>query len=506
MCFKKLTYNTIPTPIFKSEKGQNSSIHLLRVSNWFESGLIDDKDRTKRFKLALEGKARQWFDGITVPVEFDALKKMFLRQFSMVGRSQKQLHEKWRTFSFDPAVDEVALNLAYLTIAFGNWNDSGHFLKTSTKVSKTPDLFVAKTTQQQPTTTPQTESNASTPTVTQNIFTPEKFIFTFAGFWMYQILVKSFFHPWKTTLVPFLIWVPLLFQKACELFSLIWTFSPWLRQKLKTLRQIPCLKNLLLSFFLLFIYLFFFTISDPEHNTTQLFVGLKITLHLMLCGRNGSAHLLTLVTRAIVVAEKVLVNIFPVFEIYDLFLTGICLHLRCCHDVNVFRIKNWPNTWVCWCKLQILVTTIFGRLTLKEVNPIFGSSHKSAGRKKILSNEQNLDFQNLDWDHKKKKRSNVDARNNNLMFAALLRVYSLASNQHLHWCLMFLSRRLKRAPQFTLRLANRTWLISTTSQTVCPDTAIWPNASDFARIHGVPLLCPLCSHLQFGGGFCRRCE
>ncbi len=55
----------------------------------------------------LEGKAQQWFDDITVPADFEVLKKMFLRQFSMVGRSQKQLHEKWRSLSFDPTVEDA---------------------------------------------------------------------------------------------------------------------------------------------------------------------------------------------------------------------------------------------------------------------------------------------------------------------------------------------------------------------------------------------------------------
>ncbi len=52
-CLKKLTYNTISTPIFKGEKGQDPSTHVLRVSDWFESEMVEDNDRTRRFKLTL---------------------------------------------------------------------------------------------------------------------------------------------------------------------------------------------------------------------------------------------------------------------------------------------------------------------------------------------------------------------------------------------------------------------------------------------------------------------
>ncbi len=104
---KQMTYNKIQTPIFKGEKTEDPSTHLLKVNDWFEAEYIDDALKTKQFKLTLEGKARQWYDDITVPALFTDLTRMFLRQFSIMGRSRKQLHEKWRSLNFDPNVQEV---------------------------------------------------------------------------------------------------------------------------------------------------------------------------------------------------------------------------------------------------------------------------------------------------------------------------------------------------------------------------------------------------------------
>lgn len=177
---KKLTYNKIPTPCFKGEKGLDPSTHLLRVSDWFEAEMTSQAEKTRQFKLTLEGKARQWYDDITVPAEYDVLTKMFLRQFSMVGRSQKQLHEKWRTLSFDPSTDEAetfirdvkqtAKQMGYgedavlnclkscmpdhVAIALYNVDNLSTaiemiqdiFSKTGQKSSKAPDLFTAQTT------------------------------------------------------------------------------------------------------------------------------------------------------------------------------------------------------------------------------------------------------------------------------------------------------------------------------------------------------------------------
>jgi len=104
---KQLTYNKIKTPVFKGEKTDDPASHILKVNDWFEAEMVKETDQAKQFKITLEGKARQWFDDITVPDNFEDLTKIFLRQFSKVGRSKKQLHEKWRTLAFDPSTDDI---------------------------------------------------------------------------------------------------------------------------------------------------------------------------------------------------------------------------------------------------------------------------------------------------------------------------------------------------------------------------------------------------------------
>ena len=182
---KKMTYNKVPLPRFKGEKTDDPSTHILKVNDWFEAEMIDNERKTREFKLTLEGKARQWYDDITVPASFKDLSKLFLRQFSMVGRSQKQLHEKWRTLAFDPTTDDIdtfirevkltAKQMKYdddavlnclkscmpdhVAIALYHIDDLSQAIEmaqdifaktTGSKSSKLPDLFTALTQAQQP--------------------------------------------------------------------------------------------------------------------------------------------------------------------------------------------------------------------------------------------------------------------------------------------------------------------------------------------------------------------
>ena len=85
----------IRVPILKGEQGENLETYILRTVAWFQELKIGtDGDKVKKFKLTLDGNARQWLDDVTPPTTLDDLSAQFKKIFSTQGRSIRHLHEK----------------------------------------------------------------------------------------------------------------------------------------------------------------------------------------------------------------------------------------------------------------------------------------------------------------------------------------------------------------------------------------------------------------------------
>ena len=67
-------------------------------------------DYTDKFKHTLQHLAREWYHGLDMD-QFGSnwceFTRHFSRYFSIQGRNIKHLHERWRSFSFDPNSDDV---------------------------------------------------------------------------------------------------------------------------------------------------------------------------------------------------------------------------------------------------------------------------------------------------------------------------------------------------------------------------------------------------------------
>ena len=94
-------------PTFKGTPGENPEPHILSAHDWLELSNIPPHQRVDKFKLTLAGKARQWFDEIPVPINWDALIAVFRTRFSVLGRSNQMLHDRWASFKFDPTQDDI---------------------------------------------------------------------------------------------------------------------------------------------------------------------------------------------------------------------------------------------------------------------------------------------------------------------------------------------------------------------------------------------------------------
>ena len=100
----------IPPPVFKGLPGERPDAHLLATSDWMEAMRLGPDDFIDNFKHTLQHLAREWYHGLNLNDFCGNQHKFtthFSRYFSTQGRNIKHLHERWRTFSFDPSTDDI---------------------------------------------------------------------------------------------------------------------------------------------------------------------------------------------------------------------------------------------------------------------------------------------------------------------------------------------------------------------------------------------------------------
>ena len=125
----------LPPPIFKGLPGKRPEAHLLRANDWMDTYNILPVNKPANFKHTLDHLAREWYDSLTFPIEWNDLQQQFSRYFSTQGRSIKHLHDKWRNFSFTPSQDDIEAYIRDVKEAAHqlNYNDEAilHLIKAT---------------------------------------------------------------------------------------------------------------------------------------------------------------------------------------------------------------------------------------------------------------------------------------------------------------------------------------------------------------------------------------
>ena len=97
-------------PVFKGLPGERPDAHLLATADWMEAMRIAPHDLIDNFKHTLQHLAREGYHGLDLTRfhgNWHEFTTHFSRYFSTQGRNIKHLHERWRTFSFDPSTDDI---------------------------------------------------------------------------------------------------------------------------------------------------------------------------------------------------------------------------------------------------------------------------------------------------------------------------------------------------------------------------------------------------------------
>ena len=94
-------HNRCPIPIFSGLPNEDPTQFKQKALDYMEDALIPVIDRPRKFKLCLQGEARDWYNEITVPAQWDALMNMFCQCFCIFGQTEEQWQEAWQKLSFD---------------------------------------------------------------------------------------------------------------------------------------------------------------------------------------------------------------------------------------------------------------------------------------------------------------------------------------------------------------------------------------------------------------------
>ena len=92
---------------------EESEAHILRAEDWMEASNpgMTNAMKVRNFKLTLDHLAREWYDNADSKGDYEKLKGDFSRHFSTQGKSVRNLHARWNSFTFDPNTDDIEVFL-----------------------------------------------------------------------------------------------------------------------------------------------------------------------------------------------------------------------------------------------------------------------------------------------------------------------------------------------------------------------------------------------------------
>ena len=95
----------VAIPVFKGDKNEDPIEFKTKALDYMEATDIPVWERVVEFRHCLEGKARIWYDEITLPCTWNELMGMFCACFCIYGKSNKDWYRHWASLHFDPASD-----------------------------------------------------------------------------------------------------------------------------------------------------------------------------------------------------------------------------------------------------------------------------------------------------------------------------------------------------------------------------------------------------------------
>ena len=95
----------VSIPVFKGDKNEDPIEFKTKALDYMEATDIPFRERVVEFRHCLEGKARMWYDEITLPRTWNELMGLFCARFCIYGKSNEDWYRHWASLHFDPASD-----------------------------------------------------------------------------------------------------------------------------------------------------------------------------------------------------------------------------------------------------------------------------------------------------------------------------------------------------------------------------------------------------------------
>ena len=95
----------VSIPVFKCHKAEDPMEFKTKALDNMDAQEIPIRECVFEFRHCLEGKARMWYDEITLPHTWDELMTMFCARFYIYGKSNEDWYCHWASLHFDPASD-----------------------------------------------------------------------------------------------------------------------------------------------------------------------------------------------------------------------------------------------------------------------------------------------------------------------------------------------------------------------------------------------------------------
>ena len=96
-------HNRMAIPQFSGQPHEDPAHFQQKALHYMEDAQIHPADHPQRFRMCLIGEARDWYNDIVIPAQWDDLMEMFCQRFCIFGQTEDQWHDAWQKLTFDKA-------------------------------------------------------------------------------------------------------------------------------------------------------------------------------------------------------------------------------------------------------------------------------------------------------------------------------------------------------------------------------------------------------------------
>ena len=94
-------HNRMSIPQFSGQPHEDPAHSQQKALDYMEDAQIPPADRPQRFRMCLTGEARDWYNDIVIPAQWDDLMEMFCQRFCIFSQTEEQWHDAWQKLTFD---------------------------------------------------------------------------------------------------------------------------------------------------------------------------------------------------------------------------------------------------------------------------------------------------------------------------------------------------------------------------------------------------------------------